>query len=92
MDSWPTKDPDSKLDYGINWLSWLDGDTISASTWIVPAGITKDPVLADDFTATTTRIWLTGGTAGTTYELTNRITTAAGRIQDHSVKVKVKDL
>ncbi len=81
---WPDKDPGEKLDYSMDWTAWLAGDTIAASSWTVPAGITQttpDP----SFTATTTTIWLAGGTVGKTYELTNTVTTAGGRIGVRSV-------
>lgn len=90
--SWPAKDPDEVLDYQINWsasLYGLDGDdTITASTWIVPAGIAKN---AESHNDDTTTIWLSGGTAGSTYEITNRITTAAGRVMDQTVLLKISD-
>ena len=88
---WDDKDPDDVLDYEIDWSTWLTasgGDTISSSTWTVPTGITKT---TDSHTTTTTTIWLSGGTAGTTYTLTNEIVTAGGRTKDQSVRVKVKD-
>jgi len=96
MKSWPVKDPDDVLDYLIDWYGTAespgpllsDSDTVTASAWTVPAGITKD---SDSFTTTTTTIWLSGGTAGETYILTNHITTAGGRQMDQSVKLKVKD-
>lgn len=89
------KDPDATLDYEFDWAAppplgpWLpDGDTITASTWAVPEGITK---ASDSHTDTTTTIWLSGGTAGASYKLTNHITTAAGRIDDRSRYITVKD-
>lgn len=83
---WPNKDPDDILDYGINWAARLGTDTISASTWIVEDGITQDSA---SFTDTTTAIWLSGGTAGVTYDITNRIVTAAGRQIDQTVSIAV---
>ncbi len=82
--SMPPKDPDAILDYGCKWLEWLDGDTISSSTWIVPSGLTEDSA---SHTTTTTTIWLSGGTAGQTYEVVNRITTAAGRKNDQTLEI-----
>ena len=74
------KDPDAVLDYAVDWSTWLpEGDTIATSTWTVPTGITKDSDSHDDTTVT---IWLSGGTLGETYELVNRVTTAAGRTDD----------
>jgi hypothetical protein len=91
MDKWPDKDPDATLDYGVDWSKFLAtvGDTIANSIWIVPDGITKS---LDTFNDTITTIWLEGGTPGMSYTLTNRITTAAGRVDDKSVKIKVKEL
>lgn len=86
--TWPDKDPNEVLDYAIDWTARLDGDTIAASTWIVPIGITRD---SDSFSASATTIWLSGGDTGVTagHVLTNRITTAAGRIMDQSVTIRV---
>lgn len=85
--TWPFKDPDEVLDYQLDWSARLAGDTIATSTWIVPAAITKD---SDSNTTTTTTIWLSGGTLGDLVEITNRITTAAGRTMDQSVRLKIK--
>jgi hypothetical protein len=79
------KDPDAVLDYGFNWATWLDGDTISASTWAISGEdsvLTKD---SDSNTPTTTEIWLSSGTVGVEYTVTNHITTAAGREADRSL-------
>ncbi len=82
-----TKDPDAVMDYRLDWSAFLVTDTISTSTWTVPTGITKQ---SDTNTTTAVTIWLTGGTAGTNYELTNRITTAAGRTQDVTITIMVR--
>jgi hypothetical protein len=81
------KDPDAVLDYGCDWSKWLDGDTIATSTWTVATGITKG---ADTFNATTTTVWLSGGTDGVSYAVTNRITTAGGRTDDRTFTVSVR--
>lgn len=82
------KDPDAVLDYSQDWAAWLiDGDTITASTWDVDDGLTKD---SDTHDATGCTVWLSGGTVGTIYRLTNRVTTAAGRVDDRTIRVKVQ--
>lgn len=87
-----TADPTAVLDYAITWASWLQtGETITASTWAVPAGITQTTP-APSFTATTTTIWLTGGTIGATYRLTNHVTTSGGRQDERSFDVTIADL
>jgi hypothetical protein len=83
------KDPDDVLDYEINWSSWLGAQTISASVWTLPAGITND---ADSFTDTTTLIRLSGGTAGTDYELLNQITTSAGQEVQRVITIQVRSV
>ena len=74
---WTSKDPTEILDYGIDWVLRLAGDTIVTSTWVVPAGITKN---SDSSTPSTTTIWVSGGTSGQSYPVENRITTAGGRL------------
>ena len=83
------KDPDAVLDYSIEWSKWLAGDQIQTSAWSV-----SDPAIeaADDSnTATRTTVWLSGGVAGQSYTVTNRITTSGGRTDDRSFVVQVED-
>lgn len=93
------KDPDATLDYTVNWASedgtndgsssdtgWLQGDTITASTWTVPAGLTR---VSDSNTDTTATIFISGGTAGKRYRLTNKITTVGGRIEERTLTITV---
>lgn len=83
------KDPDATLDYIWDWTAWLaENETISSVTWIVPDGITEDTTTNDDTTAT---IWLSGGTAQTTYPVTCRITTNQGRTDDRTKAIRVKE-
>lgn len=83
------KDPDSTLDYKVDWSDWLGADTISTSTWeIFPSGLTEE---SDAKTNTDATIWVSGGVAGRTYELTNRIVTANGRTVDRTIYVAVEE-
>lgn len=89
---WPDKDPDSVRPYGFDWSAFLAGlsDTISTSVWtVVPTG--ELAVDSDTNTTTTTTVWLSAGTAGGVYRLTNRITTAGGATFDRSAKLNVKE-
>jgi hypothetical protein len=83
-----TKDPNAILDYSIDWTRWLAGDQIAASEWIVASGLTK---MADSTTATSATVWLSGGTAGQSHIVTNRMTTAAGRTEDRSFTIRVEE-
>jgi hypothetical protein len=87
------KDPDSVLDYTLDWNGgspgpWLStGDTISTSAWTLSStGINGS---TDSSTTTTTTINVRGGTAGEDYDLTNRITTANGLTTDRTIRIKV---
>ncbi len=81
------KDPDATLDYVVNWATWLVSDTIISSAWTVPTGLTQVTAAS---TTTTTTIWLSGGTAGNSYSVLNRIVTAAGRTDDRSLTIEVE--
>lgn len=81
------KDPEAVLDYGLDWSAWLNGDTIAASSWTVPTGIVMD---SHSYDTTHTTVWLSGGTLGATYALTNRITTAGGRTDDRTIRVTLR--
>lgn len=91
-DTTPTavKDPSAHLDYGWDWGPWLPaGDTIAASTWTASPGVTVE---LDSFTPEgLTVVWVSGGTAGQTYSLTNRVTTAEGRVDDRTITLMVRD-
>jgi len=82
-----TKDPDEILDYQIDWENWLDGDTISASSWTLEDGITEH--INTTFTSTTATLWVASGTLGTMYEATNHITTVAGREKDQTIRISI---
>lgn len=80
------KDPTEVLDYTIDWETLLDGDTITTSEWSVDTGITQD---SETETTTLAIIWVSGGTAGKQYALTNTIVTDAGRTRVRSIAINV---
>lgn len=83
-----TKDPNAVLDYYFDWSTWLNGDTIATSTWIVPAGLT---MTSESETSTRTTIWLSGGIFPERYKVVNRITTGAGRTEDRTLLVIMEE-
>lgn len=83
-----TKDPNAVLDYTIDWTRWLAGDQVATSEWLVPTGLTK---MADTKTASSATVWLSGGTAGLSYQVTNCITTTGGRTEDRSFTIRVEE-
>lgn len=82
------KTPREVLDYGLDWTSWLDGDTIAASEWSVPIDLEAGE---SNFSGTETVIWLSGGLGGRDYTVTNRITTTAGRTKERVLLIQVKE-
>jgi hypothetical protein len=85
------KDPNAVLDYVFDWgTDYLAvGETISTRTVTVDTGLTKD---SDSITggSTSVTVWLSGGTAGVSYQVTCRITTSSGRTDDWTITVKVQ--
>ena len=89
------KDPNAVLDYKVDWTEWLvDGDTITADEWFLDGGLFDPDDLDienhthDDTSATA---WISGGTAGEEYDVTCRIATAHGRIDDRTFTLVVED-
>ncbi len=83
------KDPDASLQYEVSWASWLAaGEEITSSEWIVPVGITE---VSTANTETAATIRLSGGAAGQSYAVTNRITTNQGNTDDRTITLVVRD-
>lgn len=78
-----------KLDYQIDWTSFLEGDTIAASAWSVEDGNTDITLSDEDFTTTAAEMWALGGKLGRSYAITNTITTAAGRIESRTIYLDI---
>ncbi len=98
----PTKDSAEVLDYAIDWdrssasaasgTGWLaSGETIVTSTWAVPTGITQTTPAPSITGGKSTTIWLSGGTTGARYTLTNHVTTSQGRQGERSFNVDIRD-
>ena len=95
------KDPDSVLDYVFDWASltnetpdgssdWLaSGETIITKTITAETGITVDSSSITDSNTSVT-VWLSGGTAGTTYSLACKITTSASRTDERTIYIRVE--
>ena len=83
-----TKDPQARLDWRVDWSEWLGDDTIATSSFAVETGLTKD---SEDNDTTTATVWLSGGTAGERYTVTNHIVTAGGRIDERTFRIEVRE-
>jgi len=84
------KDPDSVLDYALDWGTyWLQsGETISSHTVTVETGLTKDSDSESDGIVTT---WLSGGTVGESYTVACEITTSLGRTDERTIMIHVDE-
>lgn len=94
------KDPSAVLDYRFDWAAltngtgesdWLaSGETISTSTVTAASGLTVD---SSSIVSSSTAViaWLSGGTAGQSYTVTNRVVTSGGRTDERTITVKVTD-
>ncbi|MFN2233883.1 MAG: hypothetical protein ACK2U1_06605 [Anaerolineales bacterium] len=85
------KDPDAVLDYGFDWSDWLDsgaGEAISDYTIDADTGITVD---SDSESSGVITVWLSGGTAGSTYAVRCEIETDDGRIDERTMIIKVQE-
>ncbi len=89
-------DPQAKLDYTWDWTDWLGGDTIISATVTAKVEEARDPtdvVTIDDVwpSPKTITAWISGGVHGTPCAVTCRITTTAGRIDDRTIRLRVRD-
>ena len=85
------KDPgSSNIDYTVNWSTYLStGETVSASSWRVNStGLT---INASSLATPLSRVWIGGGTLGTVYRLSNKITTNQARADERHLIVRVED-
>ncbi len=90
LDTWPPKDPTEVKDYDINWLPELGpADTVASSVWTIIAG-TGLTINSNIFTTTLTKVWLSGGTLGQTYLLSNTITSAGGRTETETATLRIR--
>lgn len=91
--SYLLKDPDAVLDYRIDWgADYLAaGELLAASEWsVVPDEAGGVSIAGDDFDASSSTVKAAGGVAGHVYSLVNRVTTAAGRVDDRSIVLRVE--
>jgi len=86
------KDPDATLDYSQDWSAWLTdvgGDTITDHEILFGDDSTCTLVQSSVLDGVVTA-FISGGTLNTKEQVTYRITTAAGRIDDRSIWLNIK--
>jgi hypothetical protein len=83
------KDPGATLDYSFDWGPWLGSDILATSNWVVEVGLTVIPA-SESFTDTITTLFISGGTDGEEYIITNVVTTNGSRTDERSIEIKVR--
>jgi len=93
------KDPNSVLDYVFDFAAstngtgagdWLaSGETISTKTVTADTGITVDSSSITDSNTSVT-VWLSGGTAGTSYDVACKAVTSGSRTVERTMIIKVE--
>jgi len=85
----PLKDPSAVLDYVFDWTEWLATvETITDHTITADTGITVGSSTEDAGKVT---VWLSGGTAGINYKVACKITTTAGRTDERTIWITVRE-
>lgn len=90
-----TQQPADVLDYDIDYNAdespWLlTGDALaSAVATVTPVGLTVATPLV---VGSKIKLWISGGTTGTTYKVTLTTTTTLGRVKQDELKFKIKDI
>lgn len=91
MRTWD-KDPQAVLDWDFTWTDWLTGGEVITGTPLITidAGLTKD---SQSNTNSVVKVWLSGGTVGTTYKVSCRITTnsSPARTDERSLLIRITE-
>lgn len=86
------KDPQSRVDYSIDWATYLDGQTIVESLWqIAPVETGGIAVEEMSFEPGRTAARLTGGVIGHCYNVANQVTLSDGTSEARSIALRVED-
>lgn len=85
------KQPAEVQDYDIDFNEYLTAmaDTGDSHTVVAATGITVD---ASTLAAGVVKVWLSGGTHGTNYKITATLTTTGGRVKEHEILIRVRDI
>jgi hypothetical protein len=89
------KDPNAILDYSFDWTEWLAAastppDTIANAQFQL-LGTSNATIVSQAFNAQKATAFVSGGLVGENIGLRCRITTAAGRVDDRTVYLKIKE-
>jgi hypothetical protein len=85
------KDPNSRLDYTLDFSDWLPKpvDTIASVSFPDTVGVTVDSSsIVEDSKVV---VWVTGGVVAAPASVTVRVVTVAGRIEDRTIYFRIKE-
>lgn len=82
------KDADARLDYVFDWEEFVDADSDTIVSTEV-SGSSDLTFTGTTMTVSTVRIFIAGGSEGTTYPIVNRIFTAGGRTEDKVLELTI---
>lgn len=86
------KQPAERLDYDVDFSSWLGtSDLVNSAVASADSGITLG---ATEITSggKTVKQWVEGGASNTNYKITITATTSAGRVKEAEFVVKVREV
>jgi hypothetical protein len=92
------KDPNEIKYYSMDWTEGVnDGATVVTSVWTIQTIVADAAPLEEDDSDVMagdliTRVLLSGGTEGNSYEVTNTITTSDGETLERTGVVRIKEL
>ncbi len=86
-----TKQPADVLDYDFDYSDWLEdrNDTISSHSVVSEAGLVVGNVFVLNGVV---KVFLSGGTNGSSYKVTCTVITTGGRTKQAEITVKVKEV
>jgi hypothetical protein len=86
------KDPQSRVDYAIDWAANLNDQTIVGSLWqVAPVETGGIAVEEDSFEPGRTAARLTGGVTGHCYSVSNQVTLSDGTSDSRSIALRVEE-
>lgn len=90
------KQPGDTQDYDIDFDDYLTfhSDTGTSHTAVAETGLTlasSQLLTANGVTNSRVKVWVSGGTDGTTYKVTVTLTTTGGRVKQVEISVRVKE-
>lgn len=88
------KDPSEDLDYTIDYskvFAITPADAISTSNWAVTSPATDITTHSESNTTDSATIWLSGGTEGRRYWITNTVVTTGGRTYERTIEALIQN-